>query len=201
MNAALLTVLALAIAADPPPEKDPPPDAAALARLHFESAQRHYKVGRFQEAFQDYQRAYELAPFPDLLFNMGQCQRNLKDYDRALFFFRSYLKEKKNATDRVRIEQLIAQLEGERTSVATVPTASVAIAEPEPAPPLTAPPAIEPAADQHDQKSGSIFRTWWFWAIVGAAALGAAGGVYVATQSGGPPVRMGSIGTIDVTGE
>src|SRR5437016_6063550 len=52
-------------------------DERAQAKAAVERAQIDYKVGRFAEALDGYRRAYELFQAPSLLFDMGQCHRNL----------------------------------------------------------------------------------------------------------------------------
>jgi hypothetical protein len=42
-----------------------------------------------------------------------------------------------------------------------------------------------------------VYRHWWFWTLVGAAAVGAAAGVYAAS-SGGPAVPTTSLGNVDI---
>ena len=73
--------------------------------------QLDYKLARFEDALQDYSRAYELYPAPALLFNLGQCHRNLKNYERAIFFFEGYLREqpKIDPDQRALTEDLIAE--------------------------------------------------------------------------------------------
>ena len=61
------------------------------ARVLFERAEAKFDLGSFEAALADYQAAYELEPLPGFLFNIGQCYRNLGDYERARFFYRRFL--------------------------------------------------------------------------------------------------------------
>jgi tetratricopeptide (TPR) repeat protein len=70
-----------------------PVNARAQARAQVKKAQLDYKLARFEQALAEYSRAYELYPTPALLFNLGQCHRNLKNHERAIFFFEGYLRE------------------------------------------------------------------------------------------------------------
>ena len=56
-------------------------------RVLFEQAEAKFNVGRFEEAVVDYQAAYDVEPLPAFLFNIGQCYRNLGNYERAQFFY------------------------------------------------------------------------------------------------------------------
>lgn len=102
----------------------PDGDPKAVARAEVQKAQVHYKLGRFDQALEAYSRAYEMFSAPALLFNIGQCHRNLKNYERALFFFEGYLREetKADAQKRTLAQQLIAEaraeLERQRTAAA-----------------------------------------------------------------------------------
>src|SRR5262245_13639819 len=63
----------------------------AAAKAHFDRAEKLYALARFSEARDEYQRAFDAEPLPALLFNIGQCSRNLGDYDAAVFSYRKYL--------------------------------------------------------------------------------------------------------------
>lgn len=97
-------------------------DNKAEAKPHVAIADREFKLGHFKEALAEYGKAYELFPAPALLFNIGQCERYLKDYERAIFSFQSYLREKPDAANRATVEDLIhesqAALDAERADAA-----------------------------------------------------------------------------------
>src|SRR5215475_11209448 len=60
---------------------DPSPKDMTAARTHVETADREYKLGRFEQALAEYAAAYELYPVPALLFNIGQCHRYLRHFE------------------------------------------------------------------------------------------------------------------------
>lgn len=86
-------------------------EGKAAAKAEVQKAQLQYKLGRFEEALTSYSRAYELFHAPALLFNIGQCHKNLKHHERAIFFFEGYLREetKVDARKRTLAEELIAE--------------------------------------------------------------------------------------------
>ena len=90
-------------------------DAFEDAKRFAKQAAIHYQLGRFADASEAYTRSYELAPLPGLLFNLGQCQLALKSFDRALFFFEGYLREKPDAPNLALVRDLIAEARKERT--------------------------------------------------------------------------------------
>ncbi len=180
---AIVVLVAMAATAHAEPSRE--------ARAHFEAGQRHHKLGRFAEAIDEYQRAYELAPLPDLLFNIGQCYRNLKNWERAIFFFDRYLEEAPDSRDAELVRSLIAELEETIARETPPPTSTATLAEvlpPPPPPPIVVPPPVEPEP--------AVYQRWWFWTLIGVAVVGAAaGGTVAATRTKTP---QGDIGTIDL---
>ena len=85
-------------------------------------AETKFNLGRFEEAAVDYQAAYEAEPLPAFLFNIGQCYRNLGNYERAQFYFRRYVQLDPRSPNRADAEQLIAEMdrmaEGNRAAAA-----------------------------------------------------------------------------------
>jgi tetratricopeptide (TPR) repeat protein len=81
-------------------------------RTLWEDAMKQYDLGAFEEAIKTYEEAYRLLPNPQILNNLGQAERQLHNYERAIFYFRSFLRYQPNATNRPAIEQLIIELQG-----------------------------------------------------------------------------------------
>jgi tetratricopeptide (TPR) repeat protein len=120
------------------------------ARTLYAEGQKAYDLGKFDEAATLFERGYAEHPDPVFLYNLGQCHRQLGKNDRALFFYRGYLRNKPDAANRTQVEQLIADLEKARqtqTGGAPPPeptTPPPPPPAPEPPPVVTAPPAAEP---------------------------------------------------------
>jgi hypothetical protein len=100
MTHALL--LALALSAAPSVNKE--------AQRYYNKSKIEYNAGEFEKALKDATEAYELEPAPGLLYNLGQCHRALHHWERAEFFYRGYLREKPDASNREAVEALIAQM-------------------------------------------------------------------------------------------
>lgn len=83
------------------------PEAETLARAHVARGQHEYNIGRFSAAIEQYTQAYDLYSSPVMLFNIGQCYRELRNYDRAIFFYTGYLREEPRASNRNVVEELI----------------------------------------------------------------------------------------------
>ena len=171
---ALTALAARVAAADDPALRD--------AKHHFERGEKLYALTKFSEALAEYQQAFDAKPIPDFLFNIGQCYRNLGDYDAAIFSYQKYLKLAPDAPNRDKVEQLISDLAAKRDQS---DTQRFGLQRRTPAP---EPPPAEHPPDR------PLYARWWFW--TGAVVLGAAGGVtiYEVTRSSGPPsTNLGNI--------
>ena len=180
----LLSLFLIVLAARVASAEEP---ALRTAKRHFERGEKLYALTRFREALDEYQKAFDAKPIPDFLFNIGQCYRNLGDYDAAIFSYQKYLKLAPDAPNRDKVEQLIADLEAKQDQADTQrDTQRLGLArnrrtEPEP----------EEPAEPSDRP---VYKTWWFW--TGIAVVGVAGGVgvYELTKSSGPPsTNLGNI--------
>jgi tetratricopeptide (TPR) repeat protein len=137
--------------------------ARARGRKFFKRADKLFNLGRFDEALEEYQKAYEEFPAPEILFNIGQCHRNLGNYDEAIFSFQKYLKLKPDADNREAVESYVVELEAEK--------ARNKDDEPPDEPDIVPPP---PVVDE----PSPFYTRWWFW--TGAVVvLGGAAATYV----------------------
>jgi len=188
-------------------------NARAAAKAEVQKAQLHYKLGRFEEALVAYSHAYELFPAPALLFNIGQCHKNLKNYERAIFFFEGYLREETspNARTRTLAQELVAEsrAELERQRAAEVelkkatspppaaPSSSVAAMFGAPAPPAAAPVLVDASPAASSTKP--LLRRWWFWTALGVGTAAVVTGValYASTGHTSTVLPSGTIGTLD----
>jgi tetratricopeptide (TPR) repeat protein len=192
-----------------------------LAKVEFDTAQIQYKVGHFDEALEGYSRAYELFPAPAFLFNIGQCHKNLKNYERAIFFFEGYLRDEKNPARRTLADELLAEsraaLQKQTTPTPpsteplqeSAPHAGGAVAAVRAVPSLAPPPGGSTAASpvlvsSTAETSADAIHTpalthrWWFWAAIGAGVLVAAGSaVYLSSGATTAVPPSGTIGTLD----
>jgi tetratricopeptide (TPR) repeat protein len=192
MTRARHILLAAAIAAAVPLVPDVARgDDAAEARDHFRKGEKLFALGKFAEALTHYEAAYEAQPMPELLFNIGQCHRNLKNYDQAIFSFEKYLREKPNAANRKAVEKLIDDLveeqarERERRRRQQEEEAARRV-------PLI-PPDREP--DRPRDESKPFYATWWFWTGVVLVGAGAGAAIYFWPDGGGVPTS--DLGNVD----
>jgi tetratricopeptide (TPR) repeat protein len=195
-------------------------DGKADARPHVIAADAAYKVGKFDEALAEYSKAYELYPAPPILFNLGQCEMNLKHWDRAIFFYEGYLRARPDAKNRALVEDLLREAhaaldseardrdakraqdeasaaeqaraaEAERLRVA----AQLARAEEARAAAQRERLADEQRALVIREQHQPLYRKWWFVSLVGSAAIIAAGTAYyfAATKTVEPTGTLGGL--------
>jgi tetratricopeptide (TPR) repeat protein len=183
--AALPLLAASASAAEPKPRaaagKQEAPEAAA--RRVFEQAQREYDLGNFEKALEGYSEAYRRVSAPALLFNIGQCHRQLGQYERAAFFYRRYLALEPDSPDAPVVTGLIQQMEAKQaeSAQAQAPAAPT---------PLEVP--LKPEAPPVERKP-SLLRNGWFWAGVGVVAAGATAAVLLTSGESRPQPGLGTV--------
>ena len=101
----LAPVLILALAA-PSARADDRDDA----RAEFAAGQAADQRREWQAAIEHYLRAYDLAPHPFALHNIGFDYEQLGQLREAVRFYERYLRDAPDPADRVRVERLVATL-------------------------------------------------------------------------------------------
>jgi tetratricopeptide (TPR) repeat protein len=144
------------------------------AKRHFERGERLFALGKFDQALDEYQKAYDARPMSDFLFNIGQCYRNLEEYEDAIFSFKKYLKDTPDTPNREAVEKLIGELEikkerGEGRRIARR---------------RGTPPAVDDTP---------MYKKWWFWTAVGVVTVAGSVGIYEGVKGGPPGTDLGNI--------
>src|SRR5512140_2557228 len=95
-------------------------DALKKAQTSFDTAQSDYLAGKFDEAAAGFQEAYAARPFPQFLYNVGASfhmkgkkASDVAAYTKAVEFYKRYLAEEPNASDKTKVEKAIGVLEAE----------------------------------------------------------------------------------------
>lgn len=162
--------------------------ALAKAKKLYNEGEKLFALGKFSAALTKYEAAFEAKPLPAFLFNIGQCHRNLGDYDSAIFSFRKYLKLQPDAQNREAVLDYIDELEHEKDKQ----SASDLQLHPSNPDGPTEPTGPTGPVD-HPHQGKPIYKKWWFWggiAVVGAGVVGTA-----VVLGGGPPGT--DLGNID----
>ncbi|HEY3451979.1 MAG TPA: tetratricopeptide repeat protein [Myxococcales bacterium] len=178
------------------------PKDKAAAKASVASARKSYELGKFEEAIGHYSKAYELSDLPALLFNIAQCHRQLKQYERAAFFYGRYLSLQPPPVDNEEVAKgLLKEMEDAAAAEAQAKSApspglgldlsgdsppknQAAAKDPgrEPAAPAAVPaealpavPAPVPTQAQADAGTSTpLVKQWWLWTLVGAVVVGGA---------------------------
>jgi len=185
MRVSLAAALLFAtVAAARPALADSPFGRAAVeqARQLAAEAAIAYQAGHFLDALDKYRHAYDVAPRPELLFNIGQCHFQLKSYEWAIFFYQGYLGDRPQAANRPLVESLIAESRRH-------------LRKPKAASPLF----TQVAASEPDRRADqpAFYQRWWFWTAVGVAAVAAGGTAYYMSASDSSALPARSLGTVD----
>jgi tetratricopeptide (TPR) repeat protein len=175
----------------------------AKAREAFRVGTQHFKLGEYDQALDSFKEAYRNFESPIFLFNIAQCERQLNHKQEAIRFYRQYLSDAKDATNRDEVQGIIAklqaQLDEEHAAAAKPPQAPT-----EPAPATTAPPpsttsnaaTLTASAPPPPEKKTPVYKKWWLWTAVGVVAVGVGVGLGVGlgTSSSGslPSTTFGS---------
>lgn len=105
-------------------------DKLRSAQEAFDKAQAAYLGGNFDDAATGFIAAYEAKQFPQFLYNVAASYhmkgKKLADkaaYEQAVVYYKKYLAEDANASDKARVEKAIGILEGEIKRLAATPPA------------------------------------------------------------------------------
>jgi tetratricopeptide (TPR) repeat protein len=116
---------------------------AGAAKL-FDTAETYYNVGEWEQALKNYKEAYILSKEPVLLYNMGQCYRQMNKYDDAIRTYKNFLKEVPDTAQRPIVEKFIKELEEKKAAAKPEPTVIPTIPEVKPEVTPEIKPELEP---------------------------------------------------------
>lgn len=125
----------------------------AEARMHFEMGRRYYESGRFTESATEFERAYELTPLPDLLYNLFLSYRDAGDDVHAADALRRFVAtlpegEERRAVLEARLRTLDERIAASAAAASAAETeAPEATDPPEEGPPDEPPPTVERSHD------------------------------------------------------
>jgi tetratricopeptide (TPR) repeat protein len=101
-------------AAAGPDQPAQPTDPAKLerARVLFAQGQAAYRDGRLKQALEHLEQAYELAPSPEIEFDLARIYERVGEPAAAIHHFRAYLRQAKlQDAERQQLEARIATLQ------------------------------------------------------------------------------------------
>lgn len=198
-------------------------DQARDARALFDRAQKTYDRGEIAAALALYLQAYETKALPGFLFNIAQCHRQLRNYERASFYFKRYLALAPATPNAPVVRDLIAEVDAKQAEVEEQKRADAAAAraqeielariaaaqaereadarrldasnlEKKRELELATARALQEKGAGAEAPSGSVLKTWWLWAGVGVVVAGAAAGAGAYVATA-PAARPTTLGT------
>lgn len=138
-------------------------DTAEAKRL-YQSGTKHFALSEYEQAVADFKEGYRRKEDPVFLYNVAQCYRQMKGHEEdALKFYRSYLRQQPNATNREDVERKIEGLEKALAEQAKLRSS----------PPATPMAVVEKPSDQATEKPAPkpLYKKWWLWTTVGAVVV------------------------------
>jgi len=173
------------------PAEDP---KVTETKEHYERGLARFNLQEFKDAIVEFEAAYRLKPDPVFLYNLAQAHRLSENVERALYFYRAYLRASPSAPNRSEVEGRITALEkliAEKKNVATPPDHALSPADKPPtsataAPVVTQPvaapspaPALEARKDvpAPSERRVPVYKKWWLWTVVAGVAVGAGLGI------------------------
>jgi hypothetical protein len=109
----VLLLIGIIVAVAPPPAVAAPAEPSAIkkAAKHFQRGVALYGEADYRAALVEFRRAYEVAPNPAVLYNIGQAYYQVQNYAAALTTFERYLAEAGDgASHRAEVEQTLETL-------------------------------------------------------------------------------------------
>ncbi len=145
----LPALLLLHLASPPSPLAPQAQQAADLVHASI----RDFDMTYYDRALAEAEEAYRLDPLPQILFNIAQCHRALKHWEKAAALYRRYLKKLPEAPNRQQVEDRLAEAEyrAKLEALSTRPERQVA----QPVVVVSAPESVPPAAVEASAAKGA----------------------------------------------
>jgi hypothetical protein len=86
-------------------------DASKRARDAFAEGTTFFNLGQWDKAVESWQLGYKYKPDPIFLYNIAQAYRLAENHERAVFFYKSYLRNSPKAPNRLEVQERIDQLQ------------------------------------------------------------------------------------------
>jgi tetratricopeptide (TPR) repeat protein len=187
-------------------------DTSALEQ----KAKAAFALGRYAEAGESYEKAFEIRTDSALLYNAAQSYRLAGNKERALLLYQNYLRvfgdQEKRAEIQTRIDELTAAIAHDKAVATSPPTGTVptnapiatnvstATAAPTvpaaPSPPATAAPVLTASATPPADERPLTHKAW-FWGTVGGGVVVAAIVIVLVAMGGSAKDPSPSLGMVD----
>jgi len=103
----LVVVSAFLLCAATARAQEKPTDTKAAAKEHYTRGTSFYDLGRYDDAIKEFEAAYQLKNDPAFLYNLAQSYRQAGNHERAVHFYKTYLRYVPKAPNKADIEEKI----------------------------------------------------------------------------------------------
>lgn len=186
-----LCLSSLALAAPKKPPEDPAREAAKAA---FTAGNRHYQLSEYTQALEKFKDAFRIFPEPSILYNIGQCQRQLNQKEDAVRSYKSFLRNASDTPMRDEVQATIAKLEMEiaqdRAKAAEAEAQRVKLESAERAARDAQTNLNVQASAVPETRAKPIYKRGWFWGVVVGAVVVVGVGVGVGLGVGLAPAKI-----------
>jgi tetratricopeptide (TPR) repeat protein len=175
------------------------------AKTLYERGKIAFALGRFGDAADLFEKAFEKKPDPAMLYNAAQARRLAGDKKKALVLYQNYARMYGEPDNRDEVDRRIAELKSaiaadEAAARASAPPpATNANATPAAPPPAAAPstPAATTLTQAAPPRHESVAHKGWFWGVVVGGVLVAGGAVALGIVFGSthkdPSITLGTV--------
>ena len=195
-------------------------EAKAKAKVLIKSGDLSYRLAKFKEALASYEAAYKLYEHPAILFNIAQCHRQLKNHEKALFFYRlcmsdwqrsnpnpPFLKEVRTQIQKLNVvmeqeqkrkKERARQEETRKKEAAETARREEGRKRKEEQARKAKLALIPTQKPFTPPPPAPVYKRWWFWTAVGVVVVGATTAAVIGLQPGdaetvGGTLRPGNI--------
>ncbi len=81
------------------------------AKGYYDQAEKAYDKSEFSRALKLYEKAFDLSQKYEMYFNIAQCHRYLKNFDKAIFFYKRFLAKFPTSVYKDEVVKQIAAME------------------------------------------------------------------------------------------
>lgn len=178
------------------------------AKSVYERGKIAFALGRFAEAADDFEKAFEKKPDPAMLYNAAQARRLAGDKKKALVLYQNFLRlfgEQENHDEvEQRIRELKAAIETEQRANTNPPTGLAGDKSDVPA--ATAPPPTGTATERAPAPAAVVTQSApekprpkraWIWGIVAGGVVVVGGaialGIVLGSTHKDPAITLGTV--------
>jgi tetratricopeptide (TPR) repeat protein len=128
-----------------------------------------FNEGRYKEALNDYEQAYQRTQRPAILYRIGDTADKLGDHERAISAFQQYLEAVPNAKDA---DFVRSRIDANRQALHASEAQAASALSPAAAAQTTAADSGKSAPTDAAPSDGKdLARAWWLWAGAGTLAV------------------------------